>query len=108
MHAAQTFTYKIKMNNFLTRNCLIILCLTVLLKLAIIKFLEKLFKDRVSLCGSDWPGTHCVEQADLELKRDNPAFASLPLSRQVKDVCDHAKPSFIQFIRTLLNLPKDD
>lgn len=24
------------------------------------------FGDRAPLCGSDWPGTHCVEQAGLE------------------------------------------
>jgi hypothetical protein len=33
------------------------------------------FRDRVSLCSPDCPGTHSVDQADLEL-RNPPDFAS--------------------------------
>jgi len=38
-------------------------------------FLFFVFQDRVSLCSSRFPGTHSVDQADLELRK-LPASAS--------------------------------
>jgi hypothetical protein len=43
------------------------------IQLKIIFFL--VFRDRVSLCSPGCPGTHCVDQAGLEL-RNPPASAS--------------------------------
>ena len=48
-------------------------------------FLFFFFQNRVSLCSPGCPGTHCVDQADLEL-RNLPASASLqyPVSEPPK------------------------
>jgi hypothetical protein len=52
------------------------------------------FFDTVSLCISDCPGTHSVDQAGLEL-RNLPIFASRVLGS--KGVCHHAQLSFLSF-----------
>ena len=44
------------------------------------------YQDRVSLCSSNCPGTHSVDQAGLELR--NPP-ASVSASAGIKGVCHH-------------------
>jgi hypothetical protein len=41
------------------------------------------FRDRVSLCSPGCPGTHSVDQAGLELRRNPPASASQVLGLKV-------------------------
>jgi hypothetical protein len=43
--------------------------------IVVVLFSLFVFRDRVSLCSSDCPGTHCVDQAGLQL-RNPPASAS--------------------------------
>jgi hypothetical protein len=48
-------------------------------------FVLLLFQDRVSLCNSDCPGTHFVDQAGLEL-RNPPACATTPEPGKISKV----------------------
>jgi hypothetical protein len=61
-----------------------------------IYFYFLVFRDRVSLCGPGCPGTHCVDQAGLEL-RNPPASAS---SAGIKGV-HHQAPLIYTFKRGL-------
>ena len=52
------------------------------------------FLDRVSLCSPDYPGTHSVDQAGLEL-RDPPTSASGVLALKV---CASTAVNYIRFL----------